>query len=152
FGEEVIQVLKDDYQHHVSTELKVSVIVPNYNHGHYLEERFRSIFDQTHRPHEIFFLDDASTDDSIAVARRMASGSPIPFHVIQNEGGTRGTFRQWLRGLGLATGDLIWIAEADDACRPEFVERLVPEFFDPEVVLAYSQSAVIGPRGELEHP
>ena len=42
------------------------------------------------------------------------------------------TFLQWLKGLSLATGDLVWIAESDDSAHPLFLERLVPEFFDPE--------------------
>ena len=57
------------------------------------------------------------------------------------------TFRQWLKGIDLAAGDLVWIAESDDTCRPELLERLVPEFVDPEVMLAYCQSAIIGPDG-----
>src|SRR5205814_534520 len=38
--------------------------------------------------------------------------------------------------------------ESDDSCHPRFLERLAPEFYDPEVVLAYCQSAIIGPDGE----
>jgi len=69
-----------------------------------------------------------------------------------NEKNSGSTFRQWVKGISLASGDLIWIAESDDACRPDFLERLVPAFSDPEVVLAYSQSAIIGPRGKIEQP
>ena len=69
--------------------------------------------------------------------------------IIVNEQNNGSTFRQWMKGLSLATGDLVWIAEADDACRPHLLERLVPEFYDPEVVLAYCQSATIGPDGEV---
>jgi glycosyltransferase involved in cell wall biosynthesis len=125
----------------------VSVIVPNYNHAPYLEERLRSIFDQTYPPHEVLFLDDASSDDSVEVARRLASESPVPFRFVLNESNSASTFRQWLKGIDLACGDLIWIAESDDTCRPELLERLVPAFLDPEVTLAYCQSAMIGPDG-----
>ena len=52
--------------------LKVSVIIPNYNHAPYIEERLRSVFAQTYPPHEVLFLDDASSDESLAVARRLA--------------------------------------------------------------------------------
>ena len=127
--------------------MKVSVIVPNYNHAPYLEERLRSIFRQTYAPHEIFFLDDASGDESVEVARRLAAESPVPFRLVLNERNSGSTFRQWLKGIDLAAGDLVWIAESDDTCRPELLERLVPEFFDREVMLAYCQSAIIGPDG-----
>ena len=149
FHAEFLRILKDDYGYHPARDLKVSVIVPNYNHARYLEERLRSIFGQTHRPHEILFLDDASSDaGSVAVAQRLAAKSPVPFQIIVNETNNGSTFRQWLKGIDLACGDLVWIAESDDACQPELLERLVPEFFDPAVALAYCQSAVIGPDGQ----
>ncbi len=123
------------------------MIVPNYNHSPYLDERLRSIFDQTYAPHEVIFLDDASSDASLAVARRLAGESPVPFRLVLNESNSGSTFRQWLKGIGLAGGDLIWIAESDDTCRPELLERLVPAFRDRAVTLAYCQSAMIGPDG-----
>jgi glycosyltransferase involved in cell wall biosynthesis len=147
FMEEFLELLQTDYQYLPAPRLKVSVIVPNYRHARFLEDRLRSIFDQTLRPHEIFFLDDASTDESVEVARRLAASAPVPMRILVNEQ-NGGTFRQWVKGLELVTGDLVWIAEADDAAHPEFLERLVPEFYDPEVVLAYCQSAVIGSEGE----
>jgi glycosyltransferase involved in cell wall biosynthesis len=131
---------------------KVSVIVPSYNHAAYLEERLRSIFDQTYRPHEVIVLDDASSDESVAVARRLAPESPVPFRLVVNSTNSGGAFRQWLKGIDLAGGDLIWIAESDDTCQPELLERLVPAFRDPEVMLAYCQSAMIGPDGRLYAP
>ena len=146
---EFLEVMTTDYDYHPSQRLKVSVIVPNYRHAEFLEDRLRSIFAQTLRPHEIIFLDDASPDDSVEVARRLAPLAPVPMKIVVNEQNNGSTFRQWMKGLSLATGDLIWIAESDDHCHPEFLERLVPEFYDPDVVLAYCQSAIIGPEGEL---
>ena len=148
FHADFLRLLEDDYGYHPARDLKVSVIVPNYNHARYLEERLRSIFEQTHRPHEILFLDDASSDESVDVARRLAAESPVPFQLILNPANSGSTFRQWLKGIDLACGDLVWIAESDDVCKPELLERLVPEFFDPEVALAYCQSAMIGPDGQ----
>ena len=148
FHREFVRILKAEYDYHPASELKVSVIVPNYNHALYLEDRLRSIFAQTDPPHEILFLDDASSDESVAVARRLAAESPAPFRMILNETNSGSTFRQWLKGIDLASGDLVWIAESDDACRPELLERLVPEFFDPAVMLAYCQSASIGSDGQ----
>lgn len=121
----------------------VSVILPNFNHAGFLEARLRSIFEQTVAPLEIIYLDNASTDDSVEVVRRLAPESPAPLRIIVNERNNNSTFLQWLKGFELAQGDLIWIAESDDCAHPQFLERLLPEFADPEVVLAYSQSALI---------
>ncbi len=68
FMDEFLDVLKNDFQYWPARRLKVSVIVPNYRHEPYLEERLRSIFDQTIKPDEIIFLDDASPDESVAIA------------------------------------------------------------------------------------
>ncbi|WP_165073527.1 glycosyltransferase [Paludisphaera rhizosphaerae] len=148
FMGEFLGILQSHFGYRPRPELKVSVIVPNYRHAPFLEERLRSVFDQTVRPHEIIFLDDASPDDSVEVARRLAPLAPVPMRIVVNEKNSGSTFRQWLKGMELATGDLIWFAESDDSAHPRFLEKLIPEFHDPEVVLAYSQSALIGPRGE----
>ena len=46
-----------------------------------------------------------------------------------------------------ATGDLIWIAEADDVCSSGLLETLVPAFANPDVVLAYCQSKQVDETG-----
>ena len=148
FMEEFLDVLQTNFHFRPSQRLKVSVIVPNYRHEAYLEERLQSIFDQTLPPHEIIVLDDASPDDSVALARGLSRHSPVPVQIVVNEKNCGSTFLQWMRGLSLAAGDLVWIAESDDSAHPLFLERLVPEFFDPEVALAYCQSALVGPHGE----
>jgi len=148
FMGEFLDMLRKDFHYYRSQDLKVSVIVPNYRHARFLDERLRSIFDQTLRPHEIIFLDDASPDDSVEVARRLAPLAPVPMQIMESEQNSGSTFRQWLKGLTVATGDLIWIAESDDWAHLRFLERIVPEFYDPDVVLAYCQSAIIGPGGE----
>ena len=148
FMEEFRNILQTDFHYRPAERLIVSVIVPNYRHAKYLQQRIQSVFDQTLAPHEIIVLDDASPDESVLIARRMAQRAKVPMQIVVNELNSGGTFHQWLKGLSLATGDLIWFAESDDSAHPLFLERLVPEFFDPDVVLAYCQSALIGPEGE----
>jgi hypothetical protein len=58
-------------------------------------------------------------------------------------------FLQWKKGVDLARGDLIWIAEADDLADKKFLEALIPAFFDPSVVLAFAQSKQIDEHGNL---
>ncbi len=127
---------------------KVSVIIPNYNYERYLSQRLKSVAGQTYRPYEILFLDDCSTDGSVGVAERILGSSDVPFRVIRNTT-NQGTFKQWIRGIREARGDLIWIAEADDFCEERFLEVLVDAFRDPEVELAYSQSRQIDETGRV---
>ncbi len=129
----------------------VSVIVPNYNYAHYLPERLVSIINQTVTPREIIFLDDASSDNSIEVARHILEQSSIPFTIIRNETNA-GTYQQWLRGIAEANGEFIWIAEADDICEPDTLATLAAAMQDGRVVIAYCQSKRIDENGIVTAP
>lgn len=48
---------------------KVSVIVPNYNHSPYLEQRIESILNQSYQDFELILFDDCSNDNSIEVMK-----------------------------------------------------------------------------------
>ncbi len=127
--------------------LKVSVIIPNYNYAQFIPERLDSILNQTERPFEIIFLDDVSNDNSVAIAKEILEASNIPYKIITNTQ-NQGCFRQWVKGINCAEGDIIWIAEADDLCEYDFIERVLPAFADDQVNLAYAQSEVIYEQGE----
>ena len=126
----------------------VSVVVPNYNYAHYLPQRLESILQQTYRPAEIIFLDDASEDNSVEVAREILSRGTVPFRIIENRQ-NQGVFAQWLRGIDECASELIWIAEADDLCEPTLLGRLVDGFRHPDVVLSYAQSKMMDERGAI---
>ncbi len=81
------------------------------------------------------------------VAESLLSGGGVPYRIIRNET-NQGVYRQWLRGLAEAAGELVWIAEADDDCAPTLLETLVPAFRQPDVALAYSQSRQIDEQGQ----
>ncbi len=126
---------------------KVSVIIPNYNYEKFLPERIESIISQTYRPTEIIFLDDRSKDNSVQVAREILEQSDIAFKVIVNDVNV-GCFGQWIKGIEESSGDLIWIAEADDVCETNFLENMVGCFVDQEVNLAYAQSQIINEHSQ----
>ena len=127
---------------------KVSVIVPNYNYAHYLRGRIESIVRQTLPFYELIVLDDASDDDSVAVAEQLAVELGIPLRLIRNSTNSGCVSRQWARGVELARGELVWIAEADDSCEPGFLESLTSTMMDGSVVMAYCQSRQIGEAGK----
>ena len=127
---------------------KVSVIVPNYNHSAYLRERIDSILNQTYQDFELIILDDRSTDDSMSIIESYRH-NPHVTHIVQNEQNSGSTFLQWDKGVALAQGDYIWIAESDDAAHPQFLSTLVEQLeCHPEAVLAYSHSLWVDEKGE----
>jgi len=129
--------------------LKVSVVIPNYNYSKYLKRRIQSILNQTYPIWEIIFLDDASTDNSIDIARPILEGVAIQTLIDVNEFNSGNTFVQWQKGISLSTGDYIWIAEADDFAKPEFLENVLRSFKDPEVVLSYCDSIQVNSEDKV---
>ncbi|MEG2479884.1 MAG: glycosyltransferase family 2 protein, partial [Mucinivorans sp.] len=91
---------------------KVSIIVPSYNHAPYLKERLDSILGQTFRDFELIILDDSSTDNSQQIIEQYSS-EPRVSHVVYNKINSGNTFVQWQKGVDLAQGEWIWIAESD---------------------------------------
>ena len=127
----------------------VSVIVPNYNHYSYLEERLKCIFNQTYPNFEVILLDDCSTDKSQEILVEFAR-NPKVSHCVFNASNTGNTFVQWNKGIELAKGDYIWIAESDDFCELHFLEALIqPVLQDPEISLVYCQSNRADETGKI---
>ena len=127
---------------------KVSVIVPNYNYERYLSERIDSILNQTYTDFELILLDDASTDGSAALLEKYKD-NPHVSHVVINEKNTGNPFRQWMKGIMLARGEWIWIAEADDLCKPTFLETCINQVnANPNVAICYTDSYFIDQNDE----
>ena len=128
---------------------KVSCIVPNYQYEKYLPDRLESILKQDYPIYDIVFLDDCSTDKSLAVAEKILSGGQIDYTIMPNQRNSGSVFRQWFKGIEAAKGDFVWIAEADDACAPEFLRKIMPAFNDPKVYLSYAQSCLMDSAGRV---
>ena len=129
----------------------VSVIVPNYNHSRFLDQRIQSILNQTYKNFELIILDDCSPDNgaSKSVIEKYRD-NPHVSHIVYNESNSGSTFKQWDKGINLSKGDLVWIAESDDYCEPTFLETLVHEFErDSQLSLAYTLLRKVDAEGRL---
>ena len=125
----------------------VSIIVPGYNHAPFLQQRLHSILAQTCTDYELILLDDASTDGSDDILRAFAATHPEARLVINTEN-SGSAFRQWAKGLAMATGRYVWIAESDDAAHPDFLQTMVELLQqEPELVMAYSASLYMDTDG-----
>ena len=121
---------------------KVSVIIPNFNHGRFLKRRVQTVLDQTFQDFELIYLDDASTDNSEEVISEFLGDPRIK--VFSNEVNSGNPFQQWNKGVRLAQGEYVWIAESDDYADSRFLETLIPVLdANPKVGLAYCQSSRI---------
>lgn len=96
--------------------INVSIIIPTYNHEHYLTESIQSALDQT-VPCEIIVIDDGSTDGSLNVAKT------FPVKVIHQV--NKGLASARNTGIMNATGDYILPLDSDDLLKENCVERII---------------------------
>lgn len=122
-----------------SFQPKVSVVIPNFNHARYLDQRIASILDQTYQNFDLTILDDASTDDSLEIIDKYVRAYPERIRLIGNDVNSGCVFAQWQKGIEATDGTLIWICESDDFCEPGFLEKLIPLFADESVNLAFGR-------------
>lgn len=118
----------------------VSVIIPNFNHSLYLHQRIHSVINQTYQNFEIIILDDFSNDDSREIIESYRNNIKVS-HICYNDKNSGSPFRQWQKGISLAKGDYIWIAESDDFSDSTFLEKAVREFArNPALGLVFTNS------------
>lgn len=128
---------------------KVSVIVPNYNYGQYLTRRIDSILRQTFQDFEIIILDDCSTDNSREIIERYKD-HPKVSHIVYNDENSGSPFTQWDKGISIASGSYIWIAESDDMADDTFLHRTVSVLDSHAgVAVAYTLSRLIDPADNV---
>jgi glycosyltransferase involved in cell wall biosynthesis len=99
----------------------LTVVLCNYNHGHYLRDSLCEILSQSRPPDEFIIIDDGSTDDS----REIISGfrnRHSNICAILNEKNL-GVIPNASHGLNIASGDYIYFAAADDRVLPDFFQH-----------------------------
>lgn len=125
----------------------VSIIIPNYNHARYLQQRMDTVWAQSLTDYELILLDDCSTDNSSSLLEAYRH-HPKVAHLVFNEANTGSPFPQWQRGIALAKGTYIWIAETDDFSHPDFLQQLVAALQShPQAVMAFSGSHWVDDSG-----
>ncbi len=133
--------------------ISISVVVPNFNYARFLRARLAAVFGQTHPVCEVIVLDDASEDDSIAVAKAASAEWNRDIRIVPNARPSGSVFAQWRRAAELARGDFLWIAEADDAAELSFLEKLASALAAaPGAVFAFADSRAIDAAGETVIP
>ena len=97
-------------------------MIPLYNHARFIEAAIDSALGQGSILHELIVVDDGSTDDSAAIARRFAEADPrIVFWSQPN----RGAHAAINAGIHRASGELVGILNSDDVYAPRRLEQLV---------------------------
>lgn len=132
--------------------IKISVVVPNYNYSNYLYQRVYSILNQNYKIHELIILDDASKDNSLFYIKQIEQkiSGVVNVKVVVNDINSGNAFSQWQKGINLATGDYVWVAEADDYAKKNFLNEVVsPLKKNNNIVISYADTGFIDSNGYI---
>lgn len=135
----------------MSTDPRVSVVMPCYNHEAFVEAAMASVLDQAYRDLELIVLDDASADDSVARIQARAAADPRVRVVVHDE--NRGIARTFNEGLALARGRWTGLIASDDLWLPGKLESQVAILEAEPDVVVWCEGRIIdgdgGDTGEL---
>lgn len=125
---------------------KVSIGVPVYNGEAYIEVALRSLLAQTFEDLEVVISDNASTDATEEICRRiMAEDARIRY---DRAPANRGLVWNHRRVLQMAVGEYFMFAPHDDWFAPEYVKRAVQALdSDPEVTFAHAVTVLVDAQG-----
>jgi cellulose synthase/poly-beta-1,6-N-acetylglucosamine synthase-like glycosyltransferase len=111
---------------------RISIIIPVYQQGEYLEDAIESAYNQTKSPHEIIIINDGSTDDTQEIAERyMFKDFPLiesPVKVINQV--NKGLPSARNTGIMATTGDYCLFLDADDILRDNAISTFTKEIIE----------------------
>jgi glycosyltransferase involved in cell wall biosynthesis len=124
----------------------VSVIIPCYNYGPFVAEAIESILLQTYVPDEILFIDDASSDNSVEIAKQY-----LPKIQIEVNSENLGIIRNFNKAIQLTSGDYICFLGADNRFRSDYIEK-TKSILDasPDVAIAYTNFVLWDSRAAIK--
>jgi len=126
----------------LAEDMKISIVLPNYNHDAFIEGNVAGVRAQTYSNWELIIVDDGSTDNSRATIESLARADKriIPIFLAEN----RGTLFAIETALAAATGELLYGSAADDYIANErFFERVISALIEhPQVSGVFGKASV----------
>jgi glycosyltransferase involved in cell wall biosynthesis len=115
---------------------KIDVVVPCYNYGRFLKACVASVLEQSIRDLRVLIIDDASTDDSLSVARELEKDDPRVSVIAHSQ--NKGHISTYNEGIAWASADYFLLLSADDSLVAGALERAT-EVMDenPDVALTH---------------
>lgn len=108
----------------------VSVIIPAYNHEHFVQETIESIINQSYQAIELIVVDDGSKDGTWDIIQELAPRCRGRFtNFVAETQANAGTCMTLNRQLSLAQGKYVYLIASDDVAKSHSIERQV-EFLE----------------------
>lgn len=119
---------------------KISIIIPCYNQGIYIEEAVQSVLDQSWQNFEIIIINDGSTDEHTNKILQEFNKPKTKVYTIENGGLANA------RNFGIlkSNGEFILPLDADDKISKTYLAKAIEVFENEDVKLVYSKAALFG--------
>jgi len=112
--------------------IKVSIIIPAYNVGQYIERSIRSVLNQTLKEIEVIVVNDCSTDNTLEIIKKFKNDKRFKYiSMSQNQG--LGITRNV--GMAIAVGEFIGFVDGDDYVDKRYFENLYKQSKNNDVVV-----------------
>ena len=128
---------------------KISIVIPAYNVGDYLQECLDSVRNQTFSDIEAIVVNDASPDNVGEVAAQ-AAAQDARIRVVTNNP-NMGTHRTRMAGVENASGEYTFFLDGDDALKPDMCEQLAAEIDKHPVDVLHFGLTVVAANDLLEN-
>ena len=123
------------------SEPVISVVIPCYNHGQYIDEAIQSVEENQYRDYEIIIIDDGSTDD--LTNKRLKELKDKKYNVIFQE--NQGVSKARNNAIRLAKGKYILPLDADNKIKPDLISKAIKILdANPSISIIYSDRQLFG--------
>jgi glycosyltransferase involved in cell wall biosynthesis len=125
----------------INQPIIVSIVIPLYNHGQYIQETLDSIdHNKINYSFEIIIVDDGSTD--LETLQKIDSLKKLNYNIIQQKNGGPGKARN--AGVSLAVGKYILPLDADNKINPEYINKAIPFLESNQYDIVYASPIFFG--------
>lgn len=129
---------------------KISVIIPVYKVGKYIENSMKSVIAQTYKDFEVILVDNNTPDDSIEIAEKVLEGSGIEYRVVKQT--IQGLPAARNMGIAEAKGDWCISIDPDDTISKYFLEILLKTAQDHKTNIVFSKYDEVGEDRLFDFP
>lgn len=129
----------------------VSIVIPNYNYGHFIRQTMESAVHQTYPNVEIIVVDDGSTDNSVAIIQEYENQyENVTLYRNEKNLGVVGNHN---KAVSLSKGTYICVLSSDDYLDIHFVEECVKKFKEhPSAGMVVSAMHMVDDKGVVTDP
>lgn len=129
---------------------KISIVIPVYKVGKYIENSMKSVCMQTYKDFEVLLVDNNTPDDSIEIAENVLNSNRIEYRVVKQT--KQGLPAARNMGISVAKGEWVISIDPDDTIAPSFLETLYERALKCDTNIVFSNYGDVLEKHLFEFP